>query len=215
MTSLKIPRVIFASSGGTVYGVTQRVSIREDHPTNPICSYGIHKLAIEKYLQLFRSLNRLDSVCLRISNHYGEDQDLSKPLGAVAHFSARAVRGLPIEIWGDGSVTRDYIHIEDVANAFARAANYDGTERLMNIGTGRGSSLNALVRLIQKYLSHPVSVCYKPRRNFDVGANVLDIRCARRALKWEPKISVEMGIQRMIQKAQEGQEHEPTASLVS
>jgi UDP-glucose 4-epimerase len=212
--SLNIPRLVFASSGGTIYGVAERIPILETHPTNPICSYGIHKLAVEKYLHLFRSRKRLDSICLRIANHYGEEQDLSKPLGAVAHFAARAAKGLPIEIWGDGSVTRDYVHVDDVADAFIRAASYRGRETLMNVGTGRGVSLNQLVQFIQKGLASPVAVDYKPARSFDVAENVLDIQRARHELGWEPKVSLESGIQRMILKAQQDQRNRPTELLV-
>src|SRR2546427_4195460 len=98
--SMRVRRVVFVSSGGTVYGIALHNPISESHPTDPICSYGIHKLAIEKYLQLFRSQNRLDSIVLRVSNMYGESQDCDRPLGAVAHFTTRAVSGIPIEIWG-------------------------------------------------------------------------------------------------------------------
>lgn len=212
--SANVRRVVFASSGGTVYGVAQETPIPESHPTNPICCYGIQKLALEKYLQVFQLSKRLDSICLRISNHYGEDQDLSKPLGAVAHFAARAARGLPIEIWGDGSVTRDYVHVEDVAEAFIRAVNYRGSETIMNIGTGRGVSLNQLVQFIQEGLAAHVAVDYKPARSFDVAENVLDIQRVRHELGWEPKVSLELGIRRMILKAREDQRSRPVESLV-
>src|SRR6266850_7536374 len=115
-----IRRLVFVSSGGTVYGVARQKLITETHATDPICSYGIHKLAIEKYLKLFRLTKGLDSVILRPSNIYGESQDCNRPLGAVAHFTARAVNGVPIEIWGDGTTTRDYIHVDDVVSAITR-----------------------------------------------------------------------------------------------
>jgi UDP-glucose 4-epimerase len=195
---MRVRRVVFVSSGGTVYGIARQSPIPEDHSTDPICSYGIHKLAIEKYLHLFRAKNALDSIVLRVSNMYGESQGCNRPLGAVAHFTARAVDGVPIEIWGDGAITRDYIHVDDVVSALLSAKSYEGAERLFNIGTGRGVTLNQLVEMLQNRLSSPVPVNYKPQRGFDVLENVLDVSRAARDLAWTPRVSLEMGLEKMI-----------------
>jgi len=200
--SMHVRRLVFVSSGGTVYGMAQQNPIPESHPTDPICSYGIHKLTIEKYLQLFRSMASLDSIVLRVSNMYGECQDCDRPLGAVAHFTTRAVSGIPIEIWGDGTTTRDYIHVDDVVNALSKSVSYEGTERLFNIGSGRGVSLNQLVGMLEQRLSKPVRVNYQPRRGFDVFANVLDISRARHELSWTPRVTLEFGLESMIRAAQ-------------
>jgi UDP-glucose 4-epimerase len=200
--SMRVRRVVFVSSGGTVYGRALQNPISESHPTDPICSYGIHKLAIEKYLQLFRSQNRLDSIVLRVSNMYGESQDCDRPLGAVAHFTTRAVEGMPIEIWGDGTTTRDYIHVDDAVKALLQATSYKGAERMFNIGSGRGVSLNQLVEMLHQRLSKPVTVNYQPQRDFDVVENVLDISRAKRELLWAPGITLESGLERMIRAAQ-------------
>jgi UDP-glucose 4-epimerase len=200
--SMHIQRMVFVSSGGTVYGTARQNPIPESHPTDPICSYGIHKLTIEKYLQLFRSMNSLDSIILRVSNMYGEGQDCDRPLGAVAHFTNRAVNGIPIEIWGDGTTTRDYIHVDDVVNALSSTLSYRGAERLFNIGSGRGVSLNRLVEMLQQRLSEPATVNYQSRRSFDVFENVLDISRARRELSWTPRVTLEVGLERMIRAAQ-------------
>jgi UDP-glucose 4-epimerase len=196
--------MVFVSSGGTVYGLARQNPIPESHPTDPICSYGIHKLTIEKYLQLFRSKNSLDSIVLRVSNVYGETQDCNRPLGAVAHFTARAVNEIPIEIWGDGTTTRDYIHIDDVVNALAKSISYEGAERLFNIGSGHGVSLNQLVEMLRQRLSKPVTVNYRPQRGCDVFENILDISRARRELSWTPGVALELGLERMIRAAQAG-----------
>jgi UDP-glucose 4-epimerase len=200
--SMRVRRLVFVSSGGTVYGIARQNSIPESHPTDPICSYGIHKLMIEKYLQLMRSKNSLDSVVLRVSNMYGETQDCNRPLGAIAHFTARAVSGIPIEIWGDGTATRDYIHVEDVVNAISAALSYQGAERLFNIGSGRGVSLNQLVEMLQHGLSKPITVEYRSRRGCDVVENVLDISRARHELSWTPGVTLESGLETMILAAQ-------------
>jgi len=199
--SKRIQRIVFVSSGGTVYGIARQIPIPESHPADPICSYGIHKLTIEKYLQLFRSMNGLDSIILRVANIYGEFQDCGRPLGAIAHFTNRAVNGIPIEIWGDGRITRDYIHVDDVVNALSKAVSYKGPERLFNIGSGRGVSLNQLVELLQQRLSKPVTVNYQSPRSYDVLENVLDISAARRELSWTPRLTLEFGLERMIKTA--------------
>ncbi len=108
-----VRKVIFISSGGTVYGVPNSTPINEEHPTNPICSYGISKLTIEKYLNLYYTLYGLDYCVLRLANPYGERQRTTVAQGAVAVFLHRALRNETIEIWGDGSVVRDYIYVSD------------------------------------------------------------------------------------------------------
>ena len=196
--AIGIRRMVFVSSGGTVYGTARQKLISEDHPTNPLCSYGIQKLAIEKYFQLFRITRNLDPIVFRVSNVYGESQDCSRPLGAIAHFTNRAVRGVPIEIWGDGAATRDYVHVDDVVGALLKSMNYRGTERLFNIGSGRGVSLNELVGMLQQRIAKPIVVNYRPGRGFDVSENVLDIKRARAELLWSPDVSLERGLEKMI-----------------
>lgn len=202
--SAGVRRVVFVSSGGTVYGIARQIPISEAHPTDPICSHGIQKLAIEKYLYLFRSMKGLDSMILRVSNMYGESQDCNKPMGAVAHFTAKAMSGTPLEIWGDGTTTRDYVHVDDVVRALIMAARYEGAERVFNIGTGRGTSLAQLVDLLKERTPWPVAVNYGPKRGFDVPGNVLDVCRARTELLWTPEITLERGLDRVLQRAKTG-----------
>ncbi len=195
----EVKRIVFISSGGTVYGVPQENPIPETHPTNPICSYGIHKLAIEKYLHLYRALKHLDSVVLRVSNIYGEFQSLDRPLGAVSHFTHRAIEGKPVEVWGDGTTSRDYIHVDDVVRALLHAISYQGLQPLFNIGSGRSVSLNELVSFIEDRIPNKIMVNYQQARSFDVQENVLDITRAARELGWKPTISLETGLDRLIE----------------
>jgi UDP-glucose 4-epimerase len=197
----RVQRVIFVSSGGTVYGVPQQNPIPETHPTDPICSYGIHKLAIEKYLYLFRALKDLDSVVLRVSNIYGEFQNLDRPLGAVSHFTHRAVIGEPIVIWGDGTIRRDYIHVDDVVDALVKSISYHGPEHIFNIGSGRSVSLNQLLDLIRQRVAKEIVVNHKPARGFDVQENVLDITRAMRELAWKPSVTLDAGLDRLVESA--------------
>lgn len=194
-----VSKVIFVSSGGTVYGIPQTVPISEDHPTDPICSYGITKLAIEKYLQLFYRLYGLEYVVARISNPYGEQQNPNAKQGAAAVFLGNVAQSKPITIWGDGEVVRDYIYIGDAVDALTRAAVYqarDSSSRIFNIGAGEGKSLNQLVEVMRDVCGTQIEVHYTPSRPEDVPVNVLDIGRARRYLDWEPQVSLEQGLSR-------------------
>ena len=113
-----VKKVVFASSGGTVYGIPKTVPIAENHPTQPLCSYGIHKLAIEQYLHLYHSLHGLGYCVLRLANPFGERQRSDASQGAVAVFLDQALRGEEITVWGDGCAVRDYVYVGDVARAF-------------------------------------------------------------------------------------------------
>lgn len=193
---LGIKKVIFISSGGTVYGVPMQVPIPETHPTAPICSYGITKLAIEKYLGLFKQLHGLDYTVLRIANPFGERQRTQASQGAVAVFLGNILRGEPVEIWGDGSVVRDYIYIADVVDALLLALEQTGSEHVFNIGAGCGYSLNEVLDMIEKLTGRTAERRYFPGRAFDVPKSVLDIALARQELCWSPKISFEQGVEK-------------------
>lgn len=189
-------KIVFASSGGTVYGVPQRVPIPETHPTEPLCAYAIVKLAIEKYLQLYSHLHGLEYGVLRISNPYGEGQSPFQKQGAVAVFTYQALRGETIQIWGDGEVIRDYLYVGDVAEALVKVAAYRGSHRVFNIGSGEGRSLNELLARLEALLGRSVKREYLPRRPFDTPVNVLDTTLARRELGWKPHTSLEAGLAR-------------------
>jgi UDP-glucose 4-epimerase len=133
---------------------------------------------------------------LRVSNPYGNRQRVETAQGAVAVFLSRAIQGQPIEIWGDGSVSRDYLYVGDVADAFAKAVNYDGINSVFNISSGQGTTLNELIALIEKALGTSVLRNYRPGRTFDVPVSVLDNTLARAEMGWSPTISLEEGILR-------------------
>lgn len=191
-----VRKLLFASSGGTVYGVPRSLPLAETHPTDPICAYGIHKLAIEKYLGLEHRCHGLDYRVLRLANPYGERQRTDTGQGAVVAFLDRALRGEPIQIWGDGTVVRDYVYVGDVVDAFLRAMQFDGAERIFNIGSGAGTSLNELLREIERLLGRPIAVQYAPSRGFDVPANVLDCSLARARLGWAARTPLAEGLRR-------------------
>lgn len=187
-------KLIFVSSGGTVYGVPAAVPIPETHPTDPTCSYGIVKLAIEKYLALYRILHGLDYRILRLANPYGPGQQATRAQGVVGVFLARIALGELIEVWGDGSVVRDYLYVGDVVTALMRAAEYDGETRIFNIGSGQGNSVREIIAAVEAATGKAAEVRYTPGRKFDIPVSVLDIARARAELDWSPRTGLAEGL---------------------
>ena len=181
-----IQRLIFLSSGGTVYGPDVNTPTPEETPTNPACSYGIVKLAIEKYLGLYRQQGDLDSVILRISNPFGPFQ-LTKGQGVIAAFINQILKNQPIILWGDGSVIRDYLYIDDLINAIICAAELDNFNApyIFNIGSGEGKSINKIIKSLTDIHGN-INVIKQPSRLCDVPVSVLDIRRANAFLGWSP-----------------------------
>ena len=192
-----VKRLIMVSSGGTVYGIPSVVPIPEAHSTDPICSYGITKLAIEKYVALYRQLYDLEGLVLRVANPFGPRQRLDAAQGVVPVFLGKALRREPLQIWGDGSTVRDFLDVADVVDALLAAATYQGEESLFNIGSGKGLSLNQLIELLEIQMNRSLDVDYLPSRGCDVPTNVLCIDKARQHLDWSPKISVADGLKRL------------------
>jgi len=191
-----VSRIVFLSSGGTVYGRPRELPVPEDHPTEPLVSYGVVKLAVEKYLTLYHHLHGISYRILRLSNPYGPRQDTEGAQGAASVFLERAHAGRPIEIWGDGTVIRDYIFVEDAVDGILAAARSEGPAGLYNIASGDGASLKDLVVAIEQVVGRKLEVRYTPARPFDVHENVLDIGRAHRELGWAPKYSLEAGLRR-------------------
>ena len=191
-----VKKVIFASSGGQVYGPVTALPISEISPTEPISSYGIIKLTTEKYLKLFHQLHGLDYTILRIANPYGERQKISGMQGAVAVFSGRIKNRQPIEIWGDGSVARDYLYIADLVQAVLKACIRTLPVKLFNIGRGKPLSLNDLVSLLLEVSGRTVPVVYKEARSCDSPVNFLDCGLALKYLDWQPQVDLKTGLQR-------------------
>jgi UDP-glucose 4-epimerase len=194
-------KVIFISSGGTVYGMPNHIPISEDHETNPICGYGIHKLSIEKYLHLFYYLWKLDYGVLRLSNPYGVGQPVNRPQGVIANFVHRVISHEPLEVWGDGRVVRDYVYIDDVIAACLLLITHQGPSRVFNIGTGIGLMLLDLISKIESITGQRIDVKFQEARSVDVPVNVLDISRAISELGWRPQTDIETGIRLMLQHA--------------
>lgn len=193
-----VQRVIFLSSGGTVYGEPQVLPTPEGYIENPICAYGISKLAIEKYLQLYERMHGITCISLRVSNPYGPYQFSQKKQGVIGAFIAKALNDQPIEIWGDGRITRDYIYIDDLIEAIETAATYTGSFRLFNIGSGQGHSINEIAEIVSDSVDSQLKIEYRESRSLDVSKSVLDCGLAQRELAWSTKVSLETGIQQTV-----------------
>lgn len=193
-----VRKIIFISSGGTVYGIPECVPVAETHPTNPTTSHGIGKLMIEKYLGLYHSLHGVEYCVLRLANPYGERQRADAAQGAVAVFLHRALHDQMIDVWGDGTVTRDFIYIGDAVTAIVKSMQYSGPFRFFNLGSGIGTSLNDVLGELERALCRPVRRNYLRGRNFDVPINVLETKRIRETLAWQPTISFAAGIRRTL-----------------
>jgi len=170
-----IKKVVFLSSGGTVYGKEEEMPLKEDTPTNPISSYGIQKITIEKLLYLYWYINGLDYRVIRLANPYGPYQRPNGVLGAVTTFTYKALIGEPITVYGDGSVVRDFIYIDDAVKGILNIANGENKQKTFNLGCGKGTSIKEVINTIQESVKMDIDVQYVAGRKVDVQINVLDI----------------------------------------
>lgn len=187
--SFGIKKIIFASSGGTVYGVSQELPIPEDAATQPISAYGVGKLAIEKYLALYAYLHGFDYRILRIANAYGRYQTARRGQGVVASMLGRALSNEPIEVRGAGQTVRDFVHVDDVVSALILASLYTGSATIMNVGSGSGLSVNQIARDIEIVLGRgKLRRFERAAQDADVPANILDISLITRETGWRPRV---------------------------
>lgn len=193
-----VKKVVFLSSGGTVYGREHRGVCSEEKEAFPISSYGVQKLAIEKMLYLYHEMYGLDYRIVRLSNPYGPYQRPNGVQGVVTTFTWKALKGQPIEIYGDGSVIRDYIYIDDAVEGILRIAAGKTQHRLYNLGRGEGRSVSDVVEAITKVLGQRPEVIYRPGRPVDVPVNVLDIGRFRQDFGPFEPVSLQTGIRRLV-----------------
>jgi UDP-glucose 4-epimerase len=186
MDRLGIRRILFLSSGGTVYGVPDIVPIPESHPLRPLNSYGIVKVSIEHYLDMYRRLREFSPIVIRASNPFGPRQAHSGVQGIISTFFRRILAGEPVEIWGDGSVVRDYFAVGDLAD-FCALAGTGTTEGVYNAGSGHGTSISDIVEAIRAVTQVRFDTVYKPGRPIDVPRSVLDCSRAKSDFGWESK----------------------------
>lgn len=193
MVQKRIPKIVYLSSGGTVYGIPQSVPIKETHSLQPVCSYGVVKVAIENYLHMFYHLHNLKYVALRVANPYGERQGHYGVQGVIGTFIGRLINNEPIEIWGNGDIIRDYIYVGDLAKLCSIASKND-VNGIFNIGSGRGVSVNDIVKILSDITGREIKPIYKQSRAYDVSEVVLDINKIIDNFGWRPEINLRDGM---------------------
>lgn len=187
-------RMIFFSSGGTVYGNQKKQPITEDAVPVPINHYGNLKLCIENTIRTFNFQMKKNMLVARISNPYGPGQDYHKGVGFIDAAMKHAIAGETIEIWGDGNVVRDYIYIDDVCRMLYALMDYHGDQEVFNISSNTGTSQNDIVRILQRKFPQ-VDVVYKPGRSVDARKIILD-NTRIRSICDGSMVSLEEGIHR-------------------
>lgn len=192
------PSLLFVSSGGAVYGRPQSVPLAENHPAMPMGAYGVTKLAVEHHLRIEEATHGLAYRVLRLSNPYGEWQRPQGVQGVIAVFAHRALHGLSVDVWGDGSVVRDFVYAADVSRAFVAAAVHEGESRVFNVGGGQGYSVNHIIGTLEQLLGRSVERRVLAARPFDPPVNVLDIHRAQAELDWRPTVAFEEGVARTL-----------------
>jgi UDP-glucose 4-epimerase len=192
-----VGRLVFASSGGAIYGEQECIPTPEDARPRPASPYGAAKLSIEHYLGVYQTTSGLASQVLRFGNVYGPRQLPEGEAGVVAIFLERMLRGQSVSIFGDGSQTRDYVFVEDVVDAVCRAVDRTLSARPVgpiNVGTGIESSVSQIVRALEKALGQRADVRHEPAIAGELQRNALDVRRARAELGWQPRVSLPQGI---------------------
>ena len=189
-----VRRFIFTSSGGSVYGPNGGYPISENHPTDPISAHGVSKLAIEKYLEIYRRLYGLEYRVARAANPYGIGQDPDRGQGFVAYGLGRLAADQPIVVWGDGSVVRDYVYVTDTIAALWLMLDDAGPHTVYNLGSGQGHSINEMIEVLSEVTGQKASVEYVDGRPADVPYNCLDISRIRQGLDWQPTTLLHQGV---------------------
>lgn len=191
-----VQRFIFVSSGGSVYGNSPNKPIPEDYPANPISAHGVSKLAIEKYLEIFRRTLGMEYRVLRAANPYGAGQDFNKGQGFIAYALSRIACDKEILIWGDGTVKRDFFYIDDLTAALQLVLDDAGHHRVYNVGSGQAHSLNEMIGLMEEVTQCKARVSYDLARPADVPYNCLDVTRLQHGLNWQPRVGLPTGLQR-------------------
>ena len=181
------------SSGGTVYGNPARLPVSESACCEPITSYGIVKLAVEKYVGMYATLYGVPARILRVGNAYGPLQPAGRSQGLVSTLLSAARDGTPVRVFGDGATVRDYVYVGDVAHAAVELARRSDGPRVVNLGTGVGHSVLDVVDIVSRVTGARSAVEHVPDRGFDVREIVLDVDALSRLVAWDP-LPLEDGI---------------------
>lgn len=192
-----LQKVVFASTGGAIYGEPDYAPQDEAHPLRPLSPYGITKLCTERYLYYYEQEFGIPSVVLRYANVYGPRQNPHGEAGVVAIFCERLLEGKQPVIYGDGEQTRDYVFVSDVVRANVRAIHY-GTSGTFNVGTAVETNVNELFRAIRDQIDESVDEVHEKGRPGEQRRSVLDYSFSERELGWRPEVDLEEGLTRTV-----------------
>lgn len=190
-------RVVFASTGGAIYGDTDVIPTPETHPCAPESPYGTSKLCAEAYGATFQRIRGLEFVALRYANVYGPRQDPHGEAGVVAIFATRLLHGEPCVINGDGTQTRDYVFVDDVVAANLRAVSV-AAPAVINIGTGTETTVNDLFARMRGVAASAADAVHAPAKPGEQRRSCLDIRCAGELMQWRPEVDLTSGLARTL-----------------
>jgi UDP-glucose 4-epimerase len=193
-----VRKIVHTSSGGSIYGTPPTYPTSEAAPVDPASPYAAGKVAGEVYLNMFRNLYGLECSHIAPGNVYGPRQDPHGEAGVVAIFAQALLSGRPTKIFGDGSDTRDYAFVDDVVDAFVKAAGEAGGGQRFNIGTGVETSVRQLHSAIAKAAGAPDDPEFHPPRLGDLKRSCLDISRAAEVLGWRPKVGIDDGVARTV-----------------
>lgn len=194
----KVKKVIFASTGGAIYGEQDHFPADEEHPARPLSPYGVAKLSIESYLYFYNQLYNLNYIFLRYANVYGPRQNPWGEAGVVAIFAQKMLNGNKVLINGDGKQTRDFVYVDDVVRANLLALKYPKSD-MFNIGTGLEADINTIFNLIKKQANSKQKKTHAPAKHGEQRRSVLDFSKAERELKWKPKTDLKKGIIKTVE----------------
>jgi len=193
MRELKKKRIIFLSSGGTVYGKPEILPMPEDHPLNPQCSYAVIKIAMEQYLNVFSNLYGFQTTVIRPSNPYGPRQWYAGAQGVIANFTANALQNKALTLWGTGEEVRDFFHVKDLAKLCVQFVEC-GQTGLYNAGSGQGHAIREIIDTLEAIHGSALQINQLEKRDFDIPKVVLDIQKVQTCLNWSPDILLYDGI---------------------
>ena len=194
----KIKKIIFASSGGVIYGECGSVPPNEDSPGSPISPYGVSKYAMECYLSTYEKIYGLRYTALRYGNVYGPRQDPYGEAGVVAIFSGKMLNNEEVNIFGDGEQVRDYVYVGDVVKANILCLE-NGDNEIFNIGTGKSTSVNQLFSEMKELIHYSKEAVYKSLRAGELMRSSLDVGKAEQKLGWKAKVDIREGLKKTIE----------------
>ncbi len=193
----KPKKFIYASTGGAIYGEPDYLPADENHPIHPNCAYGVSKHTVEHYLELFHTLYHLKYTIFRLPNVYGPRQDPNGEAGVVSIFIGKMLKGKTPFIFGDGDQLRDYLYVDDVVAANMISLK-KGDNRIYNLGSGRGTSVNELFKKLRKIIGFKKEPEHSTPRLGEVYRIYLSAERAKRELSWQPKIELEKGLEKTV-----------------